>query len=40
MVDKSKDLGPKHSISDNSERLLQKGKREARFIGVFPAQSM
>ena len=27
-MDKSKDLGPRHSISDNSERLLQSGSGE------------
>ena len=38
-VDKTEDINAGHSISDSSERLLQRGKVVSQDIGVFATKT-
>jgi len=39
LADKTEDLSPGHSISDNSERLLQEVREEPGYIAVFATET-
>ena len=39
LVDKTEDLGLEDSLSGNSEGLLQRGKEEPAYIGVFATKT-